>query len=171
MSKFRDWSYDDLRSYVMEHRHDKGGLDCMVCDQHAEVYRRSINNGMARASVLMYRAHGGEWMHKPTVLRGVGAAARDEALLRFWGILEEDPERNGWWRLPLLGQEWVTGRTRVRLYQNVYNGLPYGEPYGPLVSVQDCLPRGFDIDDIRVQTVPAPGVRRIQRRAKEDEAP
>jgi len=71
----------------------KKGHHCPLCTQYARVYRRPLNAGIARALILMYLRGGTDWIHKPTVLNGIGAAARDESISRYWGLTEEEIER------------------------------------------------------------------------------
>lgn len=104
-----------------------GGVACPCCTQLVKVYRRALNAGMAYALVAMYKAHGLGWQQKTETLRGVGAAARDESLLRYWGLLQEDLRlredggRAGWWRVTEAGREFVLGRTRVPKHAVVFD--------------------------------------------------
>jgi hypothetical protein len=126
------------------------GTRCPVCDQHAQVYRRSIHAGMARALVLMYREHGTEWQDKTETLKGIGSAARDESLLRYWLLLEEHPGpredggRAGWWRVTSLGKAFVVAGLRVQKYALVYNGSCLGFE-GDRVSIHHCLGKRFNL--------------------------
>lgn len=119
LQEARDW----LRGQVT----DGPGAHCPTCHQVAREYRRRLNSNMAYALIRLYRLGGLEWVHKPTVLRGVGSAARDESLLRFWGLLEEagderpDGGRSGWWRVTPLGAAFVRREHTVREYAIVYD--------------------------------------------------
>lgn len=129
------------------------GTDCPCCGQRAQVYKRSLHSGMGRALVIMYRAAGTEWQDKTVTLRGVGAAARDESLLRYWGLLEEaavrreDGGRAGWWRVTDLGRDFVLERIKVDKYVYVYDRECLGSD-GPTVSIRDCLGTRFDLRDL-----------------------
>lgn len=107
----------------------EAGADCPCCTQFAKVYRRKLNSGMAYALIKFYRVCGCSWGYKPDVLRGVGAAARDESLLRYWGLIEEDERlredgssRNGWWRVTSRGEKFVFRELSVHSHAHVYNG-------------------------------------------------
>lgn len=140
------------RARVWLHKMLPNGTTCPLCGQNAKVYRRNLNSGMAVALLTMVAAEQspGQWLHKPTVLRGVASAARDESLLRFWGLLEEQKElrpdggRAGYWRVTGDGWRWAHGKIEVPKYVDVYNGRPRGAPYGPSVSIDDALGEGFD---------------------------
>jgi hypothetical protein len=129
------------------------GVRCPCCTQYAKEYVRRLNAGMAEALVRMYRTHGTDWQDKTETLRGVGPAARDESLLRHWGLLQEYGERREdgghawWWRVTALGEQFVLGRvtvpSHVRLYDNHYMGTQGGQ-----VQIVDCLGQRFDFAEL-----------------------
>lgn len=142
----------ELRDFLRRHRKD--GVRCPVCDQWAQEYHRTINSGMARAIIEMYRVAGaGSWFYKPDVLRGFGAAARDEALLRWWGLIEEesavrpDGGRAGWWRITPKGEMFVLGEITVPKYAVLYaNKLLRYE--GERIDIHDALGQHFSLEDL-----------------------
>ena len=129
----------------------KGGAKCPCCTQLVKVYRRALNAGMAYALVVMYRSHGLGWQQKTETLRGVGAAARDESLLRYWDLLEEDLRlredggRAGWWRVTEAGREFVLGRSRVPRHAVVFDTrcLRLDDTDGQ-VTIREALARKFN---------------------------
>ena len=144
------------KQYVDDNIHE--GVICPCCGQTAHLYRRALNAGMARALILLHRAcpdapYDQQWLYKPDVLRGVGAAARDESLLRFWGLLEDSQERRadggkaGWWRVTNDGHSFARGNLRVPRYVTVYNGQSHGLE-GPDIDVRDALGHRFNYDDL-----------------------
>lgn len=124
------------------------GARCPCCTQFAKEYRRKLNSGMAFALVRMYQLHGTSWQDKTITLKGAAAAARDESLLRHWGLLEEDKRTRadgghaGWWRVTDLGEQFIQGRVKVRshvvLYDNRFRGLNGFE-----VTIEQCLGSRF----------------------------
>ncbi len=103
----------------------------------------------------MHRAAGLDWMHKPTVLSGLGAAARDESLLRYWGLTEEerglrrdDGGRAGFWRVTSLGSEFARGLTRVPKYALVYDSRCLGLDGAEFVDIREALGDRFDYDEL-----------------------
>lgn len=128
------------------------GERCPCCTQLAKVYRRALNAGMARALIAMYRAGGTDWIHKPTVLKGLGSAARDESILRYWGLLEEEKDRrpdggrSGWWRVTDAGEEFVLGATTVPKHARIYDGRCLGLDPESYISIKDALGNKFDYD-------------------------
>lgn len=132
------------------------GTTCRACGQHAQRYRRKINAGMARALIALYRAGGRDarrWVHKPTALSGLGAAARDEALLRFWGLIEEsqqpreDGGRSGWWRLTPRGAGFVQMQETVSSHAWIYNG-EFVRYDGAPVTIAACLGDRFNYEEL-----------------------
>ena len=129
------------------------GAQCPCCKQLARVYRRKLNAGMARALALLYRASHADWVHKPTILGGVGAAARDEALLRYWDLLEEADERRpdggraGWWRVTDKGGQFVRGEILVPERAVVYDSRCL-RLEGRMISMRTALGNRFDLDEL-----------------------
>jgi len=131
------------------------GTHCPCCGQRAQLYHRALNSGMAAALVVLTRESlPGEWVHKPTVLRGLGASARDEALLRYWELLEdslevrEDGGKNGWWRVTPKGRAFVEDPSMtVPKYVNVYSGQSHGLD-GPPITIVDALGQRFNYGEL-----------------------
>lgn len=128
------------------------GTTCPVCDQHAQQYRRKLNAGMAHALVVMYRVCGLGFGYKPDVLSGVGAAARDESVLRFWDLMVERDKggpdgHQGWWRVTEKGKAFVTGELKVQEYVTLYNGEFTGFE-GDYVGIEKCLGSKFSLREL-----------------------
>lgn len=129
------------------------GVRCPTCTQFAKVYRRKINSRQADAIIALYRKHGMEWGHVPTIaprLRGDGGMI---ALLRYWRLVEELPEpredggRAGWWRVTPLGRDFVLARATVPKYARIYDSQCIGLE-GEQVSIRDALGEGFNYDEL-----------------------
>lgn len=146
-----DWSLRDAQNWLRDQVDD--GARCPCCTQYAKVYRRKINSGMARALVEMYVKARNDWIHKPTALSGLGAAARDESLLRYWGLIEESSEeredggRAGWWRVTELGSDWLHARVTVPKYARVYDGRCLGLTGEPCTAAE-ALGARFDLREL-----------------------
>lgn len=135
-------------AYVLSHRTE--GVRCPCCGQMAKVYRRSINSGMARSLIAMYRAGGKEFIHVPTVL---DARSREEGKLRYWNLVEEqlaarpDGGRAGYWRVTDLGERFVLNRTYVQKYALVYDGTCFGVTGSP-VNIREALGNKFNYREL-----------------------
>jgi hypothetical protein len=138
------------REFLRRKRHE--GATCPCCEQHVQVYRRSINAGMAFALILLSRKPSSDsgWID----IRAVdGLRGGDYAKLRHWGLLEQrpntDPKKkwSGLWRLTQLGRQFVHDQARVQRYAHVYNGrvLTFS---GEDVSIRRCLGRKFDYEEL-----------------------
>ena len=129
------------------------GERCPCCQQFAKVYKRSINSSMARALVTMYRVAGTDWVKMSDAL-GAGKVDRaDEAKLRYWKLIEEEPElrpdggRAGWWRVTDLGRQFVLGTVTVPKYAHVYDGRCLGLEGAP-VRIEEALGNRFDLSEL-----------------------
>jgi len=127
------------------------GADCPCCTQLAKVYSRKINSGMAHALIQMYKHAGTEWFYLPNITsRWQG---RDEAGLRYWGLIEEMQERRddggraGWWRLTKLGEEFVKRAIRVPKYARIYDGRCLSLS-GEEITIVDALGDKFNYHEL-----------------------
>ena len=138
----------------------RGGTDCPVCGQHAELYRRRIGSTMARQLITAYREAGTEPFHAPTVLGT--AQTGDFAKLALWGLIAErdgrrsDGGHHGRWRITKDGVAFLEGRARVPQWVLVYDGQKIGTDGDPIglatILAEDGVP--FDLAEIRPATLP-----------------
>lgn len=122
------------------------GDHCPLCGQHAKMYKRKINAGMARSLIHMHRTDpNGGWIH----VKVIGARSREEGKLAYWGLLEEQlgsglhGGRAGYWRVTDKGRAFILQGLKVPKYAKVYNGKVYGFE-GTGVNIQDALGTRFD---------------------------
>lgn len=140
LSDVRDWT----------RTHAENGVDCPVCTQRVQVYKRKLNSGMARSLIQMYKVAGTDWVHVPTQ---IGARSREEGKLAYWGLVEEslmprdDGGRAGWWRVTSKGELFVLKRLRVPSHARVYNGRALGLMGNP-TSITDALGAKFNYSDL-----------------------
>lgn len=133
------------------------GTDCVVCGQHAQLYRRKIHATMARQLVRVYKQVGTQPFHAPTELDTHGG---DFAKLAHWGLIAEragrrqDGGRVGWWRITKDGEAFVQGRARVPEYVLIYAGEKIGFD-GDAVGLLTILGDTFDLRDVVAPAVPA----------------
>ena len=87
-------------------------------------------------------------------LAGVPHQGGYGTLGHYWGLMEQaDGQREdgsnrvGWWRLTMLGQEFVMRRTTVPQYARVYNGRCLGLVGDP-VDIRTALGTKFNYDDL-----------------------
>jgi hypothetical protein len=128
------------------------GATCPCCKQLAKVYHRKINAGQARSLIRMYRADPARgYVHLPTV---VGSRSREEAKLRYWGLLEEerakrkDGGRAGFWRITDRGELFVLGQLRVPKYSRIYGKRCLGLDDTETASIVDALGTDFDYREL-----------------------
>lgn len=125
------------------------GAPCPLCAQHAKLYKRKINSGMARSLIHMYRSAGKSWIH----VRLIGARSREEGKLAYWGLVEEQQGaglhggRAGYWRVTDKGEAFIQGQLKVPLYAKVYNGQVRGFD-GSSVSIKDALGTKFNYEEL-----------------------
>lgn len=125
------------------------GAPCPLCNQHAKMYRRKINSGMAHSLIRMYRTAGTGWIH----VKLIGAQSREEGKLAYWGLVEEQAGsgihggRAGYWRVTPQGVSFLRGHCKVPKYALVYNGKVFGHEGQP-VGIKEALGTKFNYDDL-----------------------
>lgn len=141
LAQAREWLEEQAR---------KDGAHCPCCGQLAKVYKRKLNEGMARSLVKMWRAAGQDWQYIPDT---VGGKSREEGKLRYWGLIQEKPGkrpdsgRTGWWRVTDLGSQFVRRVATVQRYALVYDGQCLGL-VGANVNIIDALGDPFTYDEL-----------------------
>ena len=129
------------------------GAECPVCRQHAQLYRRKLNAGMARALIQIYRHAGLEWTRVQDIPDGPRGG--DYAKLRFWGFLEprgdkaDDGNSSGWWRVTIDGQRFLLNSMTAPSHVGTYNNktYPLTDPVAQ-ISIQEALGDKFNYDDL-----------------------
>jgi hypothetical protein len=142
------------RKHLAASLEPKGGTTCVVCGQHAELYRRRIHATMARQLIVAYREVGTRPFHAPSLeLTG------DFTKLAYWGLIAEQSGRrvdgghHGRWRITKEGVAFLEGRARVPEWVLVYNGEKIGTDGDP-VGLASIMGEGFDLRDIRPANLP-----------------
>lgn len=136
LGEARDW----LRERVRD------GAHCPVCQQHAKVYHRKLNSGMARSLIAMYRLAGvNRWVN---ITKHLPSRNREEGKLEWWGLVERDPDRRGVWRVTDSGENFVLGKSRIPHAAEVYDGRVLRFDTSVSVTIRDALGDGFDYDEL-----------------------
>lgn len=130
---------------------------CPTCGHVARTYRRALTSVAARAVIALYRVHGTEPGHLPTIARNHLADCAHQggylALAGHWGLIEEerrfrpDGGRAGYWRVTPLGWQWLTCRTTVAKYAVIREGDCIALE-GPQITVIDALGEHFDLESL-----------------------
>jgi hypothetical protein len=129
------------------------GTHCPVCRRHMKVDQRTITMPMAKALNGLYRT-GGTTRFVPW--EEIVKKRSDEAKLRYWGLVEQHPDDDGW-RVTEAGRAFLHGEITVPKYVNVYDKRQLGPPFGPRWSIRDALGKHFDLEEIR-----APALRAVE---------
>ena len=122
------------------------GARCPCCEQFAKVYKRKLNSGVAWTLIHVYRAAGTDWVD---VLRAIPGAKHngDMGSLRYWGLVEAGPGRNGIWRVTDRGARFARGEISVPSHALVYDGTLIRVEGDPL-WIRDALGDRFDYDTL-----------------------
>lgn len=148
----------EAKERLMKDRFSKEAPRCPCCNQIAKVYRRTINQTMARWLIALVRRYemspryysvAEDWSTK--INRGTG----DVAKLRYWGLIESDAfqtddagkRTSGRWRPTARGIAFANGQLFVLQYVLVYNSEPIGWEGGD-VGIRDALGKRFNYDKL-----------------------
>lgn len=166
----------DARHAVARVLSSEGGvMDCPVCDQRVQTYRRRPHTSMCLFLVDMVRVWAarehdwtadarGPWVHR----REVNHAANDYSYLALFGRLdgedvgesmtpvegliealpgEPGKVKPGWWRPTPTALAWIKGECEVRAWVDLYNGaIVWRSAEG--VTFKDAVGDGFDLEDV-----------------------
>lgn len=128
---------DEARSHVREHL--KEGTVCPCCGQTARLYRRSINQPMARGLEALFRLDAIENVaYHIGEIYGPGIHTGDFSKLAYWGLIWEGDDRPGLWKITAKGKDFVEGSRTVAKFAFVYGGKCESMS-GPEVSFLDCI--------------------------------
>lgn len=141
---------DDARAWLFG-RADEG-VHCPCCTQFAKVYRRKLTGSIARVLIAMWREAGRDWVYLPDIR----SAGQDEAIARYWGLIEPYPDarrydgssRVGWWRLTPLGVQFVQNDALIPKYASIYNGNLVSLDAREHISIIDALGTKFNYSDL-----------------------
>lgn len=117
------------------------GTRCPACHQHAKVYRRKMNSGMARVLILMYARAGLGWQ-KTRDLDNSGTIAK----CAYWGLVE--PGARGTWRVTSVGADFVNGLVAIASHAEVYDGRLLGLDATTRITVHEALGDRFDYAEL-----------------------
>jgi len=131
---------------------DEGAL-CPCCNQHAKIYTRKLNAGMARTLIWIVQNTGPEqWIDMSRAPKFIHKN-REHGKLTHWGLLEAKPNEDGTkkdsgvWRATPSGRTFVQGvvsaRSHVHLYDNEALGFADTK-----VTIQDALGEKFDFQEL-----------------------
>lgn len=133
---------------VLREEVKKGGATCPCCQQHVQIYKRSITSSMAAGLVQVLRYHGHERPFDPLqVQRSRGLPYHhfsDFTKLRYWGLITTADDM---WRVTAAGIDFVLGHGRVQKYAVVYNG-DCQRLTGDRLGIRDALKKKFDLDEL-----------------------
>lgn len=148
-----DWTLKQLRDWLRPQL-ETGGVECPLCRQHAQAYKRMVTSAMVKVLARMLdtaRASGHEdrWVK----LADIEQETRASSMLHYWRLIREHGEKRGWWQVTEEGRLFLLGKTTISKYAHVYRNRVYAQT-GPQVRVYDVEPK-FDFDK-HVREIPKP---------------
>jgi hypothetical protein len=153
---------DDSRTTLGEARKElrKGwevGTTCPCCGQHAQLYRRKLNSGMARMLIRLYRldrANPGGAFHVREIIGSSDGGSGDLSKMVYWNLivgLPKDPAKDtrtsGEWMITPLGRQFAEGDRTVRSHVIVYNGRERGFE-GDMIDIRVALGAKFSYTEL-----------------------
>jgi len=148
------------REYV--HQHAKAGLDCPCCGTRMKIYKRRLNDGMARALTAIAElskehADVDGWLPvgKKSEIMPASVALQlhhwEYPKLKFFGLLESMPapaaNKDGLWRVTPHGVAFLAGKVPARAYVRELKGKVM-RISKRRVYLSDVLKTPFDFDDL-----------------------
>lgn len=140
------------------------GIECPVCEQHAQRYYRTLNSGMARWLIVLGRltALKGEWATTAEVIQHAARArsfgsslgsGEAPSLLPCWNLIEcrvnDDPSKksSGYWRVTDKGRGFIECQVTVPKTAVIYNNK-LERLEGVPITIRDALGKKFDYSEL-----------------------
>ena len=161
--KKETWDYISFLEYKLNEKHrvfDKmtSGLKCQYCGQKFKKYYRSITWGMI-ISLRDFYTLGPDRFHHTTdrmKMRSISDMhiksenySGECVKLRHWNLLEPRKDNNfhSYWKITDIGKMFLFNKVRIPRHAVVYNNECVGYD-GELISVKECMKRGFSFKDL-----------------------
>ena len=164
LGEVKQWIFEKMTQVkrAKSGRINSEGFRCPACTQWVKLSVRTLDAGIARALMLMYRAGPDEFHHLPTLS---GDSSGHPAKAFHFGLIEpregvrkkDSNPRTGEWRLTELGKRFVRSEVLVRRWVVLYNTENHGLD-GPLISIQEAIGHEFNYAEFmgwKDETVPA----------------
>ena len=127
---------------------------CEFCGRPICVYHRTITAPMAAVLIAVHRRGKGTWVFMPEFKMGfksvkllAALSGGDVSKLRFWGLLEVNEKRVGYYRITPAGDAFCLDQTRLPKFADVRLNKLLGL-HGPLIGIQDALRQKFDYQQL-----------------------
>lgn len=139
----------EAREWLRPRTEQPGGVQCPVCGQHAQAYKRSVTSAMVhvmrrlRETAIRKSGNAEAWVK----LSDVEQESRDAAMLAYWDLIREHGEKRGWWQITANGEAFLQGDLVIEKYAHVYRGRVYAHT-GSGVRVTDVDPK-FELKPVR----------------------
>lgn len=135
------------------------GVDCPLCRQNVQVYRRNLNASMCRVIIAFYvraRPHPLRWFQIFQVIDEAGISYRgtDYSKPEHWGLLERCADAAGYWRITDDGIAFCERRLEVLSHSVSYNRKCLRLD-GKLVGVEKCLGKRFVLAKLMAERPPS----------------
>lgn len=132
------------------------GATCPCCGRYGKLYKRRLNRGMAHMLLELFRARSRRDPDRfidVRELKAFKAGSGDYAFLRFWGLVEQQPNTDekkrssGFWRITEKGCDFVRGKLNVPTHVFVFDNNPEGFS-SEMTTFADALNHSFDYSEL-----------------------
>ena len=137
-----------------KHTIEHDGGKCPVCDRWGKVYKRNINNTMARSLLWLCSASkDGDWVDVPKTAPRWLVSSNQLPTLKWWGLIDrkeqvdETKKFSGFWKPTQLGIDFVYNAKEIPKSVFTYNNNVEGFS-SELVAINDCLQEHFNYQDV-----------------------
>lgn len=137
------------------------GCKCPACGQHVQLYNYKLFATSAYALILLYQLHQQrpteEYFHIREYAEAKDGKARAPhfAELRFWGLIEKQPnddpskKSSGYWRITDRGVDFVRGglkvNSRILIFNNRFQGFAANSE---MINIRQALGNRFDYREL-----------------------
>lgn len=150
---FPETTVTEVKAFLKENW--KKGAICPCCKNRVQQYSRPITSSMAYGLIALFKAHGYAFVHiqdffKATLLPS--STHGDFPKLKYWGLIEQDGDKEGFYRVTLGGVAFIHNELSVKSHVLLYNNKNYGFE-GDDVNIKQCLKKKFNYSDLMAGTL------------------
>lgn len=152
----KDFVENLLHAYFVKVLKEEGS-SCPCCNQLVKVYRRKLNSNMC-----IFLKSLAKQVNENILNGGVGYvhysecefSGRDYNQLAHWGLIDAlycdktKKRTSGMWTITQYGEDFLSGKVKVRKYILCYNGKTKIDDESELISFEQALGSSFDYKEL-----------------------
>lgn len=141
----------DVRRWMNVSTLNEGKTKCPCCLSHLQTYKRTVSASLVYLLMTLYKLTKGNTRYYDLkkadhyLYERTGRNASDTTVLRYYELIEVDPDDAGMYKLTELGVNFISGLTKVPKYLYITNGKVWKKST-EMIDFHDC--KKFDKQEL-----------------------